>query len=459
MKTLIYSDLLILLMFFSSIYIVHTQRPPAKHALCPTYLFGGSIEYLALEAVDNRAIYDCSYKGAFCTLSFAFALKAVSSIPHIGAILAVTITIGVAIYEGVKNLEPRFAAEKKLGKDAEYIIRSIARHSQNLTANDPEHLQRLEEHIQELKDVAEKIKIHILETACARERHIRKFGPALSNVYDCVIETSTAFTLQSRLHEAKTKLLEEFQWIRMMEGYSATPAPPPYDPISKEGISEERMSTTSGPVRWVNEKEISVNPGLLGMMVPACCPEDSEDGTSWYIARVSYFGSHRKHTTVSRPTIFTDPACAIEPGKYKPGCGALFGHRREALRAIDRDIEVLIAEPGSVCWMSVRGRFTEDKSNQIGVVKGCCENDGTELAIARGWTREHMKFFTEKTIQPGKAGPKLECAYVIAGREEKKVKNYEVLVHANRFLDADGTSEEWMMVHENRISIIEPLRI
>ncbi|KAL5537177.1 hypothetical protein ACEPAF_1000 [Sanghuangporus sanghuang] len=417
------------------------------------------IEYLALEAAGNRAIYDYSYKEAFCSSSFAFALKAVSSIPHIGAILAVTITIGVGIYEEVKNLEPRFAAEKKLGKEAEYIIRSIARHSQNLTASDPEHLQRLEEHIQELKDVAEKIRIHILETACTRKRHIRKFGPALSNVYDCVIETSIAFTLQSQLHDAKTKLLEEFQWIRMMEGSSATPAPPPYGPISKEGGSREMVTTMSGPVRWVDEKEITANPGLLEMMVPVCRPEDSEDGTSCYIARVSYFGGRRKHATVSRPTIFTDPAYALEPGKYKPDYGAIFGHRREALRAIDRDIEVLIAEPGSVCWVSVYGRFTEDKSNQIGAVKGCCENDGTELVIARGWTREHMKFFTEKTIQPGKAGPKLECAYVIAGREEKKVKNYEVLVHANRFLDADGTSEEWMMVNENRISIIEPLRI
>ena len=92
------------------------------------------------------------------------------------------------------------------------------------------------------------------------------------------------------------------------------------------------------------------------------------------------------------------------------------------LHAIDRGIEVLIAEPGSVGWIPISGRFTEEQSNRIDPVKGCHENDGTELAFSRAWAREGMKIFTEKTIQPGKASPKLECAYVIAGREEKKVK-------------------------------------
>ena len=112
----------------------------------------------------------------------------------------------------------------------------------------------------------------------------------------------------------------------------------------------------------------------------------------------------------------------IEPGKFRPGQGAHFGHRREALHVADRDVEVLIAEPGSLTWVPASGKFTEEHSSRVDAVDGCRENDGTMLAIVRAWAREHLRIFTEKTIQPGKASAKLDCAYVIAGKEEKKVK-------------------------------------
>ena len=72
--------------------------------------------------------------------------------------------------------------------------------------------------------------------------------------------------------------------------------------------------------------------------------------------------------------------------------------------------------------MPASGKFTEEQSSRIDAVDGCRENDGTTLAIVRAWAREHLRIFTEKTIQPGKASAKLDCAYVIAGKEEKKVK-------------------------------------
>ena len=117
-----------------------------------------------------------------------------------------------------------------------------------------------------------------------------------------------------------------------------------------------------------------------------------------------------------------------EPGKYSPYHGTYFGHRLESLRADPFKVEVLIAEPGSVRWRRMTGEFTEEHFRQYGPVEGCREDNGKKLAIARAWAKEHMKIgiFTDKELQPGKAGPGLECAYVIAGKEEKKIKVYRI---------------------------------
>lgn len=83
-----------------------------------------------------------------------------------------------------------------------------------------------------------------------------------------------------------------------------------------------------------------------------------------------------------------------------------------------------MAKPNSVRWLSTSGVFSEERLRPAHPVKGCHEDDGTELVIARAWAREHMRtgLLTQMTLQPGKASPKLDCAYVTAGKRERKVQ-------------------------------------
>lgn len=88
------------------------------------------------------------------------------------------------------------------------------------------------------------------------------------------------------------------------------------------------------------------------------------------------------------------------------------------------DFDVLIAVPGSVRWEHMTGRFSEERLRPARPVRGCYENDGTELVIARAWAKEHMHIgiFTEKHLQAGKAGPRSGYALVTAGKKEKKIE-------------------------------------
>ncbi|KAL5531386.1 hypothetical protein ACEPAG_4263 [Sanghuangporus baumii] len=336
-------------------------------------------------------------------------LDAVSSIPHIGQILAVTITIGVAIYKEAENLEPSLKAEQKLAEEAEYILRSIGSYSQKLMACDPIHLKKLEGIIREMNEVAEQARLHMFETACARDRHRRRYGKTAAEVYECLVKPSDVWNLERKLDEVKDKFTKELAYISALGGHRIDTCPPPYRTDEKEDLCTEKNSER---VRWVNVREVEGDPDTFAKLVPVCQLMDSENHEMWYIARVSYYGS-------------------FQPGKYRPGHGAYFGYRREALQATDFDFDVLVAEPGSICWKSMSGTFTESHFERLSPVKGCQENDRSRLAIVRAWAKEHMKIgiFTDKAIQPGKAGPKLECAYVIAGKEEKKIEKYDVLVY------------------------------
>ena len=113
-----------------------------------------------------------------------------------------------------------------------------------------------------------------------------------------------------------------------------------------------------------------------------------------------------------------------EPGKYKPGDGVYFGHRREVIAATYHDYDVLIAEPKSVRWAPMSGRFSKAALYPFQPVEGCHENEGTKLAIVRGQAREHMHvgILTPKTTQLGKGSPKLDCAYIMAGKKEVLVE-------------------------------------
>ena len=105
-------------------------------------------------------------------MDFETLTKAVQSIPHVGQLLSVTLTVAVAIYEELKvwlveihpivysphisstsqKLDSTLAAEKELAEEASYIIRDVAMYSRNFTTCDPVHLERL---AKKLKDVEE----------------------------------------------------------------------------------------------------------------------------------------------------------------------------------------------------------------------------------------------------------------------------------------------------------------
>ena len=80
--------------------------------------------------------------------------------------------------------------------------------------------------------------------------------------------------------------------------------------------------------------------------------------------------------------------------------------------------------PQSVRWADMSGSFSDKYLHPSQIVKGCHEDDGTELAIARAMAREHMHIglFTEMHIQLGKASSKLSGAYVMAGKKEVEVE-------------------------------------
>ncbi|KAL5492129.1 hypothetical protein ACEPAI_3576 [Sanghuangporus weigelae] len=201
-------------------------------------------------------------------VSFENLLDAVSSIPHIGQILAVTITIGVAIYKEAENLEPSLKAEQKLAEEAEYILRSIGSYSQKLMACDPIHLKKLEGMIRELNEVAEQARLHMFETACARDRHRRRYGKPAAEVYECLVKPSDVWNLERKLDEVKDKFTKELAYISVLGGHRIDTCPPPYRTDEKEDLCIEKHSER---IRWVNVKEVEGDPDTFAKLVPVCC--------------------------------------------------------------------------------------------------------------------------------------------------------------------------------------------
>ncbi|EJD07316.1 uncharacterized protein FOMMEDRAFT_24724 [Fomitiporia mediterranea MF3/22] len=350
-------------------------------------------------------------------MEFQNLAKAVASIPHVGQVLAVMLTVAVGIYEELKTLDSKLEAQKRLGEDANFIISTIAMHSKTLKAKDQNYLRLLARQLQQVEKVAKDIQRHIWEASGARERHIRKYGKLPANVYDALTEPAKVHVLKQQLEEAKTQLLKrqtDFTFLKMMEGDGSGSEPPPVYAETFEEEEKEPEPKAFGPVRWVSMKEFVASPGLNNLMVPVCQSSETEDGVVWYIARVPHVGGIRK-----------------EPGKFSPGRGTFFGFKRESLPTKDLNYDILIADPGTVQWERTSGRFSEEQLCSRPVTS-CRENDGTELVIARALAREHMHIdiFGKMFLQPGKASPKLDGAYVIAGEKEVKVKEYEVLVYA-----------------------------
>ena len=117
-----------------------------------------------------------------------------------------------------------------------------------------------------------------------------------------------------------------------------------------------------------------------------------------------------------------------EPAMYSLEYGTFFGFQGKMLRASRQNIEVLVAQPNSVRWQAMNGRFSNKYLGKARIVKGCHENDieHIEVAIARAWARKHVHrgVLTEtKFVHPGKASSKLEGeAYVLTGGDVKEVK-------------------------------------
>ena len=140
---------------------------------------------------------------------------------------------------------------------------------------------------------------------------------------------------------------EEFQWIRMMEGSSASPpAPPPsYNPAENEDV------TASGPVRWVNGREIASDAELQRKMVPICRPQDSEDGLPWYIARVPYFVSV---VFLFLLLLFNASILRVQGGLRKHSRPSLEGTRLTNEHYLFYRTREVPARPGRTLWPQTR---------------------------------------------------------------------------------------------------------
>ncbi|EJD07315.1 uncharacterized protein FOMMEDRAFT_149831 [Fomitiporia mediterranea MF3/22] len=337
---------------------------------------------------------------------------AASSVPHAGPILAVMIAIGTQVYNEYKALDAKFEVQKGLYENATHTLGLIALLRKNLTAHNSLVSKRLTGLLNQAERIANEIQIHVAEVSQARERHIRKYGTFPANLYEAVVEPSKVHGLRKQLDEAKHQLAMDLALLSHCKGVGVeSKLPPPYSEGSEEDLGKAEIKAFE-PVWWVNGKEFLGNPEKCKDLVPLGSKEETEGNVLWYIARIPHIHG-------------------IQPGKFSPERGAYFGYKMEALPAEGFNYEVLVAEPGAVDWERTSGKFSKGNIRRA-PVKGCCENRGTELVIARAWAREHMRtgIFKEKYLQVGKASPRLEGAYVTAGRKEKQVNEYEVLVYA-----------------------------
>ena len=92
------------------------------------------------------------------------------------------------------------------------------------------------------------------------------------------------------MHLALLKVFkEEFQWIRMMEGDRVKSVELVTVSITESQESKDHLIRKFPErVRWVKRAELDEKPHLCKLMVPVCRQEESEDGVSWYIARIPH---------------------------------------------------------------------------------------------------------------------------------------------------------------------------